>query len=123
MSYTIINPATGEAMETIEHATVEQTDDAIARARRQLRQGPGLEHCEECDAPIPLARRQAVPRVAVHAFNRRLIHQYVPKQDASVAVHLAGTIDALRQRAGERYQGIGRRNFFTFKRFQRPHNI
>lgn len=49
---------------------------------------------------------QADERVAVHAFNRRLIHQYVPKQDASVAVHLAGTIDALRQRAGERYQGI-----------------
>lgn len=38
-------------------------DDAIARARRQLRQGPGLEHCEECDAPIPLARREAVPDV------------------------------------------------------------
>ncbi|OBU65123.1 hypothetical protein A9K58_15830 [Stenotrophomonas maltophilia] len=38
-------------------------DDAIARARRQLRQGPGLEHCEECDAPIPMARRQAVPGV------------------------------------------------------------
>ncbi|AVO31474.1 DksA/TraR family C4-type zinc finger protein [Stenotrophomonas maltophilia] len=38
-------------------------DDAIARARRRLRQGPGLEHCEECDAPIPLARRQAVPGV------------------------------------------------------------
>lgn len=38
-------------------------DDAIARARRLLREGPGLEHCEECDAPIPLARRQAVPGV------------------------------------------------------------
>ena len=38
-------------------------DDAIARARRQLREGPGLELCEECDAPIPLARRQAVPGV------------------------------------------------------------
>ena len=38
-------------------------DDAIARARRQLREGPGLEHCEECEAPIPLARRQAVPGV------------------------------------------------------------
>jgi phage/conjugal plasmid C-4 type zinc finger TraR family protein len=38
-------------------------DDAIARARRHLREGPGLDHCEECDAPIPLARRQAVPGV------------------------------------------------------------
>jgi len=33
MSYTLINPATEEAMETIEHYSVEQTDDAIARAQ------------------------------------------------------------------------------------------
>lgn len=38
-------------------------DDAVKRARRQLRQGPGLERCEECDAPIPLERRKAVPGV------------------------------------------------------------
>jgi phage/conjugal plasmid C-4 type zinc finger TraR family protein len=37
--------------------------DAIKRARSQLPQGPGLEHCEECDAPIPEARRKAVPGV------------------------------------------------------------
>lgn len=37
--------------------------DGIKRARSQLRQGPGLEHCEECDAPIPEARRKAVPGV------------------------------------------------------------
>ncbi len=41
-------------------ATVE---DGIKRARSQLRQGPGLTHCEECDAPIPEARRKAVPGV------------------------------------------------------------
>lgn len=34
MSYTLINPATEEAMETIEHATVEETDEAIARATK-----------------------------------------------------------------------------------------
>ncbi|WP_448143280.1 DksA/TraR family C4-type zinc finger protein [Stenotrophomonas bentonitica] len=38
-------------------------DDAIQRARAQLRQGPGLTHCEECEAPIPEARRRAVPGV------------------------------------------------------------
>lgn len=38
-------------------------DDAVRRARQQLRKGPGLTHCEECDAPIPAARRQAVPGV------------------------------------------------------------
>lgn len=41
-------------------ATVE---DAIKRARSQLHQGPSLTHCEECDAPIPEARRKAVPGV------------------------------------------------------------
>jgi len=37
--------------------------DAIKRARSRLPQGPGLERCEECDAPIPEARRKAVPGV------------------------------------------------------------
>ncbi len=37
--------------------------DGIARARSRLPSGPGLEHCEECDAPIPEARRKAVPGV------------------------------------------------------------
>ncbi len=38
-------------------------DDAVKRARGALRKGPGLTHCEECDAPIPEARRKAVPGV------------------------------------------------------------
>jgi phage/conjugal plasmid C-4 type zinc finger TraR family protein len=37
--------------------------DAIKRARSQLPTGPGLDHCEECDAPIPEARRKAMPGV------------------------------------------------------------
>ncbi|MBK8067232.1 MAG: DksA/TraR family C4-type zinc finger protein [Rhodanobacteraceae bacterium] len=37
--------------------------DAIARARAQVPRGPGLRHCEECEAPIPQARRDAVPGV------------------------------------------------------------
>ena len=37
--------------------------DAIQRARSQLPQGPGRSHCEECDAPIPEARRTAMPGV------------------------------------------------------------
>ena len=41
-------------------ATVE---DAIRRARSKLPTGPGRMHCEECDAPIPEARRKAVPGV------------------------------------------------------------
>ncbi len=41
-------------------ATVE---DAIRRARSELRQGPGLTLCEECGTRIPEARRKAVPGV------------------------------------------------------------
>ena len=37
--------------------------DAIKRARSQLRDGPGLTHCEECESPIPEARRKAVAGV------------------------------------------------------------
>ncbi|WP_395683659.1 DksA/TraR family C4-type zinc finger protein [Dokdonella sp.] len=41
-------------------ATVE---DAVKRARSRMRKGPSLSQCEECDAPIPKARRDAVPGV------------------------------------------------------------
>jgi phage/conjugal plasmid C-4 type zinc finger TraR family protein len=48
-------------------AVQEQIDatikDGIERARAQLPKGPGLTHCEECDAKIPAARRKAVPGV------------------------------------------------------------
>jgi len=48
-------------------AVQEQIDatvaDAVARARSKQRRGPGLTHCEECGAPIPEARRKAVPGV------------------------------------------------------------
>ena len=37
--------------------------DAIKRARSQLGSGPGRSHCEDCDVPIPQARRDAVPGV------------------------------------------------------------
>ncbi len=52
---------------TNDSAVQEQIDssieDAVARARSQLPQGESLSHCEECDVPIPEARRQAVPGV------------------------------------------------------------
>jgi phage/conjugal plasmid C-4 type zinc finger TraR family protein len=37
--------------------------DAIKRARSKKPRGPSLKICEECDARIPEARRQAVPGV------------------------------------------------------------
>ncbi|HLL18776.1 MAG TPA: DksA/TraR family C4-type zinc finger protein [Rubrivivax sp.] len=49
----------GAVQEQID-ATVE---DAIKRARSRLGHGPSLAACEECNAPIPQARRAAVPGV------------------------------------------------------------
>jgi phage/conjugal plasmid C-4 type zinc finger TraR family protein len=56
-------------------------NDAVQRARRQLRKGPGLTHCEECDALIPAARREAVPGV-------RLCVQCQEAQDAERSASL-----------------------------------
>ena len=41
-------------------ATIE---DAIERARSRMPRGKSLEICEECDAAIPAARREAIPGV------------------------------------------------------------
>ena len=41
-------------------ATIE---DAVKRSRSQLPRGKSLSLCEECDASIPEARRQAIPGV------------------------------------------------------------
>ncbi len=38
-------------------------EDAVKLARSRLPAGESLTHCEECDALIPEARRQAIPGV------------------------------------------------------------
>ena len=79
--------ATGWAGDSAVQDQIDATiKDAIKRVRSQLPQGPGLTHCEECDAEIPEARRKAVPGVrlcvscqeardaeqgAVSGYNRR----------------------------------------------------
>lgn len=79
--------ATGWAGDTAVQDQIDATvEDAIKRARSRMPSGPGLEHCEECDAPIPEARRKAVPgvrlcvacqeahdrdRIAASGYNRR----------------------------------------------------
>lgn len=56
--------AGGWAKDGAEQEQIDATvKDAIARARLNLRSGPSLKNCEECDAPIPEARRNAVPGV------------------------------------------------------------
>jgi phage/conjugal plasmid C-4 type zinc finger TraR family protein len=56
--------ATGWANEGAVQDQIDATvKEAIQRARSQLPTGQSLLHCEECDAPIPEARRRAVPGV------------------------------------------------------------
>ncbi len=38
-------------------------EDAVSQARSRLHEGESLEQCEECDTPIPEARRLAMPGV------------------------------------------------------------
>jgi phage/conjugal plasmid C-4 type zinc finger TraR family protein len=38
-------------------------DDAVKRARSELPSGASLGHCENCNAEIPAARREAIPGV------------------------------------------------------------
>jgi phage/conjugal plasmid C-4 type zinc finger TraR family protein len=37
--------------------------DAVKRARSRLAEGQAATHCEQCEAPIPPARREAMPGV------------------------------------------------------------
>ncbi len=38
-------------------------EDAVKLARSRIPKGKSLSHCEECDEPIPTARREAIPGV------------------------------------------------------------
>jgi len=56
--------ATGWAGDNAVQEQIDATvEDAIKRARSKLPRGPGASHCEECDEPIPAARREALPGV------------------------------------------------------------
>ena len=52
---------------TSDGAVQEQIDasveDAVKLARSRIPKGKSLSHCEECDEPIPAARREAIPGV------------------------------------------------------------
>lgn len=56
--------ATGWAQDGAVQEQIDDTiKDAVERARSKLPVGDSLSHCEECDVPIPEARRKAVPGV------------------------------------------------------------
>ena len=56
--------ATGWAAEGAVQDQIDATvKDAISRVQSQLHRGPSLTHCEECEAEIPEARRNAIQGV------------------------------------------------------------
>lgn len=56
--------ATGWAGDNAVNDQIDATvKDAVKRVRSRMGDGPSLSHCEECEEPIPEARRQAVPGV------------------------------------------------------------
>lgn len=56
--------ATGWAQDGAVQDQIDDTvDEAVQRARSRLPKGDSLTHCEECEAPIPEARRKALPGV------------------------------------------------------------
>ena len=76
-------------------AVQEQIDasvaDEVERARSLLPRGESLQHCEDCDEPIPEARRLAIPGV------RRCVScqaQLDPLQTARTAYNRRGSKDS-----------------------------
>ena len=65
--------------------------DGIERARSRLPSGPGRKRCEECDAPIPAARRKAVPGVRLCITCQELQDQ---EQDGSAGYNRRGSKDS-----------------------------
>ena len=56
--------ATGWAREGAVQEQIDDTvKDGVARAKSRLPQGPSATNCDECAAPIPEARREALPGV------------------------------------------------------------
>jgi phage/conjugal plasmid C-4 type zinc finger TraR family protein len=56
--------ATGWAREGAVQEQIDDTvKDGVARAQSRLPQGESATHCRECGAPIPEARRAALPGV------------------------------------------------------------
>jgi phage/conjugal plasmid C-4 type zinc finger TraR family protein len=56
--------ATGWARDGAVQDQIDDTvKDGVLRAKSQLPQGESASHCEDCGAPIPEARRAALPGV------------------------------------------------------------
>lgn len=76
--------ATGWAQDGAVQDQIDDTvDEAVQRARSRLPSGESLTHCEECDAPIPEARRKALPGVRLCVS----CQQAIDKADSAGALY------------------------------------
>lgn len=66
-------------------------EDAVKLARSRMPKGSSLSHCEECDEPIPLARRKAVPGVRMCILCQSKIEK---DQTFSVGINRRGSKDS-----------------------------
>jgi phage/conjugal plasmid C-4 type zinc finger TraR family protein len=48
-------------LELADESARQETERLISEARQKLGSGESLEHCEDCEQPIPKKRRLAVP--------------------------------------------------------------
>lgn len=84
--------ATGWAGDSAVQDQIDATvKDGIERARSRLPSGPGRKRCEECDEPIPAARRKAVPGVRLCIACQELQDQ---EQGASAGYNRRGSKDS-----------------------------
>jgi len=66
-------------------------EDAVALARSRLASGESLTHCEECDSPIPEARRKAIPGIQLCV---RCQSKLEAKQAAQSGINRRGSKDS-----------------------------
>lgn len=66
-------------------------EDAIRQARSQLPVGESLRHCEDCEAVIPEARRQAIPGVRLCVSCQTKVDQ---EQKAAAGYNRRGSKDS-----------------------------
>ena len=82
--------------------------DAIKKARSNMRQGPGLARCEECDAEIPEARRKAVPGVRLCiACQQAADSESWPASTTAAAARTASCAEPVRQAGLDTPRGRG----------------
>jgi phage/conjugal plasmid C-4 type zinc finger TraR family protein len=66
-------------------------EDAVKLARKRLPEGDSLTHCEACGAPIPEARRNALPGVRLCVSCQSELEK---AQDAPSACNRRGSKDS-----------------------------